>query len=162
MIFFMPTETDVQGLKVGSETLDCFGHWRRVTEITYRGTDVEGRPYVGFYTTISGSYKVGRLERTVPMSKCYTSAAIDAVERQMRAGHALDAAIDLDEPGLFAAALRSEEPIFPGRATEDDIREYRKDVTRRARASGFDPHDPDIKDEVDELIFRAPKVPEIE
>lgn len=72
------TRAQIEGLKVGdylSHTIDTVGlqprpgaRWsqpRRVVEITFRGTDVNGRAYVGFATefgptsSITGSIKEG-------------------------------------------------------------------------------------------------------
>ena len=84
---FVPTLADVEGIEPGVLALDCFGRWSRVREVLYRGTDVAGRPFVGFATefgpnsTVSGSYKVGELVRTVPLCSAHTSAELDVLER---------------------------------------------------------------------------------
>lgn len=61
--------------------------------IAYRGVDVKGAPFVGFDSqfgttsgsTLSGSYKVGELHRTVHSSGRYKSAELDRIETEMRA-----------------------------------------------------------------------------
>jgi hypothetical protein len=87
-IFFVPDEKTVAGLAVGDKALDCFGAWAVVDSITYRGTDTDGRAFVGFYTIsanglkCSHSYKVGRLVRTVGTSRAFRSADLDRIEAE--------------------------------------------------------------------------------
>lgn len=90
-ILFVPTLEDVLNLKVGDDALDCFGKLSRVTEISYVGSDVQHQAYVGFYTatgptsSMSGSYKVGDLVRTVAVTSLFTSNETDDIEKYMRA-----------------------------------------------------------------------------
>jgi|WetSurMetagenome_2_1015567.scaffolds.fasta_scaffold494268_1 hypothetical protein len=86
--YFVPTRKEVEELREGDAALDCFGKLRRVMRITYRGVDIYGRAYVGFYTafgenggSISHSYKEGELVRTVALSNRYTSAECDRIEQ---------------------------------------------------------------------------------
>jgi len=44
---------DVENLTVGDEVLNCFGKLHKVTSITYRGIDINGKAYVGFYQEFS-------------------------------------------------------------------------------------------------------------
>lgn len=89
VILFIPTKNDVASLKVGDMALDCFGRWKRVIEVQYRGTSVQGHDYVGFCTefgptsTMSHGYKVGELCRTVHASGRFKSAELDDIEREM-------------------------------------------------------------------------------
>lgn len=90
-VLFVPTLEDVLGLKVGDDALDCFGKWSHVTAISYVGSDVQHQAFVGFYTatgptsSMSGSYKVGDLVRTVAVTKLFTSNETDDIEKYMRA-----------------------------------------------------------------------------
>ena len=88
-IFFVPDEMTVARLAVGDLALDCFGVWAIVDSITYRGTDVHGRAFVGFRTRsgpgpcliCSHTYKVGELVRTLELTQDFSSAELDQVER---------------------------------------------------------------------------------
>jgi len=88
---FIPNLEDVANLKVGDLALDCFGKWSSVTEISFRGTDILGKTYVGFFTaagptsSISGTYRVGELVRTVAVTTVLTSNETADVERYMNA-----------------------------------------------------------------------------
>ena len=90
MLCVIPTREEIERLRVGSYVLDEFGKISQVVGISYTGKDEQGRYYVGFYTrlgeygTLSGSYKEGRLVRTLPLSNAYTSAELDKLERQWR------------------------------------------------------------------------------
>jgi hypothetical protein len=87
-VFFIPDQKTVDGLAVGDTALDCFGSWAVVDSITYRGTDIKGRAFVGFYTVstnglkCSQSYKVGKLVRTVATSAAFQSADLDQIEAE--------------------------------------------------------------------------------
>jgi len=69
---FIPTDEWITKLSPGDLAPDCFGHWSKVVEITYRGVDQGGQAYVGAWlelglvATISHSYKVGRPVATIP------------------------------------------------------------------------------------------------
>ncbi|MES2339244.1 MAG: hypothetical protein V4537_14215 [Pseudomonadota bacterium] len=90
---YVPTREDVARLGVGDKALDAFGRWRPVVEISFRGVDVNGDPYVGYCTgnwyddghpsTISGSYKAGKLVRTVALSCLATSDELRKLEAEM-------------------------------------------------------------------------------
>jgi len=86
---FIPNVDDVLNLKPGDLALDCFAKWSPVTSISFRGTDIKGKAYVGFFTStgptssISGTYKVGELVRTVPVTKMLTSNETTDAERYM-------------------------------------------------------------------------------
>lgn len=70
---YKPTQDDAEDLKVGDMALDPFGNWNEVVEITYRGIDIHGKAYVGFYTkhgengSVSNSYKDGEVVMTMPV-----------------------------------------------------------------------------------------------
>ena len=88
---YIPTKAEIESLAIGDIALDSFGKMAEVVEISYRGTDVHGKVYVGFYTRlsesakVSHSYKEGRLVRTVATSREYTSRELDAIEAEMLA-----------------------------------------------------------------------------
>lgn len=90
-VLLVPTLEDVRNLKVGDDALDCFGKWSCVTAVSYVGTDIHGAAYVGFHTTtgptssVSGSYKVGELVRTVAVTRLFTSNETDDIQKYMRA-----------------------------------------------------------------------------
>jgi len=90
--YLIPTAEMVASLKVGDTALNPSGDFSEVTEICFRGTTVRGEDYVGYYTktrtgygTVSGSYKVGELVRTVAMSAQHTSDMVDRIEKKMLA-----------------------------------------------------------------------------
>lgn len=75
IILCKPTLAEVDGLAVGDLVLDCFGKLSPVVEISYRGVDVAGKSFVGFYqrfgdegstSTISGGLKEGEPVVTIP------------------------------------------------------------------------------------------------
>lgn len=45
-----PTKSEVINLMAGDLVTNCFGKLVEVTRIIYRGQDINGRCYVGFYT----------------------------------------------------------------------------------------------------------------
>jgi hypothetical protein len=79
--YVLPTIDDVNDLQEGDMVPDCFGRLSPVMSITYRGNDVHGKAYVGYYTkfsdnaTISGSMKEGEYLATVPMTSKYCTTA---------------------------------------------------------------------------------------
>ena len=95
---FMPEVADVENLAVGDMAPSCWGRLQRVAEIAYRGVDLHGAPFVGFYVEdgvnggrMSASLKAGELVRTVPMSGGkFTSAWADRQEDDMRREFGLD------------------------------------------------------------------------
>jgi hypothetical protein len=88
-LLMLPTKDDVANLRVGDLAPNCFGALAEVTEICYRGVDVEGHAYVGYYTrtgptsSMSMSMKEGELVRHAGLLQ--TSAELDSIERRMRA-----------------------------------------------------------------------------
>ena len=86
-IILIPTREQVEGLQAGDLALDCFGRMSRVVRIAYRGVDVNGRHFVGFYTelgehsSISNDYKEGELVVTLPLATKYTADELDRIER---------------------------------------------------------------------------------
>lgn len=89
-IRFIPTRNQVESLTVGQSALNCFGNYAEVVSISGRGVDVNGRAYVCFnlrfgpHSTISQSYKEGELVRTTALSREFTSAQLDTIERKMQ------------------------------------------------------------------------------
>lgn len=76
-----PTREDVESLQVGDFAPDCFGKMSKVVKITYRGTNVHGKAYVGFYTefgdnksSMSGSLVEDEVVSTVPLARVYRQA----------------------------------------------------------------------------------------
>jgi hypothetical protein len=96
-----------------------------VVRIAYRGVDINGRAYVGFYTafgengTLSGSYKEGELVRTVPLCSRYTSHELDVIERRAREERTLDALAEFGE-AVAAGRMTGEEAraVVSGRLIE--------------------------------------------
>lgn len=88
-IRLIPTRTQVQNLTVGQLALNCFGNYAEVVSITGQGNDINGKAYVCFtlrfgpHSTISQSYKEGELVITTALSREYTSAQLDMIERKM-------------------------------------------------------------------------------
>lgn len=91
LVYFIPSADDVASLSVGDLALDCFGRWSKVTEISCRRTDISGRAFVLFSTkygptsSITGSYKVGELVRTVHLSSRHLSVELTRIEQEMNA-----------------------------------------------------------------------------
>lgn len=87
MSHFAPTREQIESLDVGDFAPDCFGRERRIVEITYRGTDVNGRVYVGVRldfgdrSTITESYKENTIHRT---ANGPNSSEYDRIERIIR------------------------------------------------------------------------------
>ena len=89
----IPSRAYVLRLKPGDKTIDQFGKLARVTTIYATGNDQNGKAYACYYTELSGtglarisnSIKEDELLRTVALSKYFTSAECDAIERQLRA-----------------------------------------------------------------------------
>ena len=66
------TRDDVLSIREGDILANCFGRCEMVTSITYRGVDINGRAFVGFYQTfgeggggMSNSVKEGEAVVTV-------------------------------------------------------------------------------------------------
>ena len=78
-IIFTPSRSWIENLQVGDMALDCFGKQAPVTSITFRGIDLKGKAYVGFYTrldmntntTVSSSVKEGETVSTLPIVNKY-------------------------------------------------------------------------------------------
>ena len=78
LLITKPTRQDVESLKVGDIAPNCFGDNGTVKEITYRGIDIHGKAYVGYYVTwhddtsrISESLKENEVLSTVPLTEKY-------------------------------------------------------------------------------------------
>jgi len=83
---YVPEREDVDGLKVGDRALNPFGKFGTVSEITARGTDINGRRYVCFYVSfgshdgkISASMKEG--ERIAYACKAHAREMDEAAAR---------------------------------------------------------------------------------
>jgi hypothetical protein len=94
--FFIPTEEEVANLKVGDLAPSSLGADEnglgKVIKITYRGVDINGKPFVGFSTewhgpgsSVTNSMKVDELVRTLHYCRRYTSAELDRIERELNA-----------------------------------------------------------------------------
>lgn len=83
---FRPTTNEIEMLRVGDMAPDAFGGVSQVVDITYRGIDVHGRAYVGYYvrfsdtSKMSGSMKAGEVVRSVQVCRFHTSAEIDQLD----------------------------------------------------------------------------------
>ena len=90
LTYFMPTRAQIEGLKVGDEAFDGFGHKRKVTKITNKGFDIKGKLYVCFYTefgdfsSMSQSYKEDELLLTTKLCSQHTSVELMDIQREMR------------------------------------------------------------------------------
>lgn len=78
-----PTREDVEALKVGDLAPNCFGGMAIVKEITYRGVNLKGKAYVGYYAafgdnngSISGSLIENQTVSTVPLINRYHQACL--------------------------------------------------------------------------------------
>ena len=92
---FAPDRDEIERLQPGDQALDCFGRWREVAAISYRGVSpVDGAAYVGFYTPlgdsgrVSNSYREGEIVRTVSLTGQFPSAEIGLLQRQVNAARA--------------------------------------------------------------------------
>jgi hypothetical protein len=89
---YIPTRDEIEALKEGDLAPDCFGNWRRVTRISARGDDVNGKAYICYYTefgpgaSISNSLKEGVINRTVALTGKFTSHELDILEKSLCAG----------------------------------------------------------------------------
>ena len=86
---FVPGIDTVAELRPGMEAVTVLGRFP-VAEIAYRGTDIEGAPFVGFYVItgptggrMSGNYKAGELVLTIGICGCFNSADALALNRDM-------------------------------------------------------------------------------
>ena len=52
-----PNREFIENLQVGDIAPDCFGKLSQVTDITFRGTDIHGKKFVGVYL-VSGAGKI--------------------------------------------------------------------------------------------------------
>lgn len=78
-----PTREDVESLQIGDLAPDCFGKMSPVTSITYRGTNVHGKAFVGFYTAfgdnngaISGSMVEDETVPTIQITQAFKQACL--------------------------------------------------------------------------------------
>lgn len=78
LLVVKPTRQDIESLQVGDYAPNCFGKFGKVNEISYRGIDVNGKAYVGYYvqwhgddSSISESIKEDNIVMTVPLSNKY-------------------------------------------------------------------------------------------
>ena len=90
--FFVPSQEWVDGLQVGDTAPDCFGNPAEVVQITFRGVDTNGTSFVGVYLqhgsgSVSETFKVGTLHRTLSMTQRYTSQELREIEAE-RSRHA--------------------------------------------------------------------------
>lgn len=79
--YCVPTRHDIENLKVGDTVPNCFGRLGTIVEISYRGYDINGMAYVGYYVTwhdgdsrISDSLKENQVNMTVPLSEKYNTS----------------------------------------------------------------------------------------
>lgn len=88
---FIPTLDDIAKIRVGELAPDCFGRMARIVDVACIKADIHGAMFACYSTahgprsSISMSIKVGKLTRTVATSRAYTSAELDAIEREMNA-----------------------------------------------------------------------------
>lgn len=89
---YVPTAADVAAVEIGSFAPGAFGRMEVVTDVTARGQDRKGAAFVCYRVafgdngaTMSGSIKAGELDRNTASSRYFTSAQLDAIERDMNA-----------------------------------------------------------------------------
>lgn len=75
-----PTRQDIENLKVGDYAPNCFGKFGKINSITYRGIDVNGKSFIGYYvqwhgenSSISESLKEDEILSTVPLTAKYNT-----------------------------------------------------------------------------------------
>ena len=87
----IPTRSDVEGLKVGDSSIDPYGRLAEVVSVYAQQNDIKGRAFACFYvkngdrSIISQGIKEGKLVRTLALSRYFTSAETDAIERAVNA-----------------------------------------------------------------------------
>ena len=81
-----PTRDDIESLQVGDLAPDCFGKMSPVTSIIYRGVNVKGKAFVGFYTafgennsSISGSMTEDETVSTIQITQAFKQACLAPV-----------------------------------------------------------------------------------
>lgn len=88
-MFNLPTRKDIEAIKVGDLALDCWGHMRRVTQITARREDIHGKLFCCYYTDMgnnsscSMSQKEDELTRTVGVCCKFKSRELDNIEKAL-------------------------------------------------------------------------------
>ena len=89
-VYFIPSRDYIEKLEIGGLVLDAFGNWAKVTSISARKEDINGKLFACFYaefgadSTMSGSVKEDCLVRTAALSSRHTSAELDAIEQTLR------------------------------------------------------------------------------
>lgn len=73
---FKPTKEWIENLAVGDIALDTFGNLRKVVSITYRGINILGKSYVGYYlefgdSRISEASTEDSIQTTIPLIDKY-------------------------------------------------------------------------------------------
>ena len=91
----VPDAAQVAALSVGDLAIDCFGKLREVVEINYRGTDLNGKTFVGYSTefgphsSITASMKDGEIVATAALTGQYKSVEIWEAQRRINNGTAV-------------------------------------------------------------------------
>jgi hypothetical protein len=87
--FFIPTKQDILAIEVGGIAPDFTGKLKKVTEITAKKRDINGKWFCCYYTefgkmgSISHSLKEDKLDLTLPLCNEYTSHELDDIEKEM-------------------------------------------------------------------------------
>ena len=74
---FKPTKEWIENLTVGDFALNCFGRLEKVAKITYRGTNIHGKRFVGYHldhghnSTMSESSTEDSVQPTLALTKEY-------------------------------------------------------------------------------------------
>ena len=78
-----PTRENIENLKIGDYAPHCFGAWGKVNSITFRGNDIHGKAYVGYYvqwhgedSSISQSIKEDEIVATIPVTRKWNQAQL--------------------------------------------------------------------------------------
>lgn len=88
---YLPDVDDVESLAPGAMAVDPFGtrqRWIPVERVVYRGTDINGKAYVGFYVRNPGengacshSYKAGEIVAPFQLMKLLNSDELRSLQK---------------------------------------------------------------------------------
>ncbi len=88
--FYIPTEYEIRGMKIGSLAPDCMGKMKPIVEITAKEQDVNDKWFIYYYvpfgtdgSKISHSLTEDKLDRSLPLCKLFDSHELDIIEREM-------------------------------------------------------------------------------
>lgn len=86
----IPTKQDIDNLKIGDRAPTCFDYDGIVKEIIYRGIDINGKAYIGYYaewsltdSRISMSLKENELVIPVKLCGMFTANKLKQIESDL-------------------------------------------------------------------------------